>query len=125
MAKGAKPCRPYLATYFILDCDKGEFSTNIDIKNSDICQILRVGDRTIDRVRKKYIEEGYESVLERRVAPELHQKVVGNIEAKLVSLQCSEPFEGFSRWSLRFLANKMVELSYIDCLYGCIAKTVD
>jgi transposase len=98
-----------------LNCDKGEFSSDTDIKNSDICKILRVGERTIDRVKKKFIEEGFESVLERRASPRNYtKKVDGDIEAKLVTLCCSEPPEGFAKWSLRLLADKMVELNYID-----------
>jgi hypothetical protein len=76
---------------------------------------LKVGERTIDRVKKKFIEEGFESVLERRPSVRNYtKKVDGDIEAKLVSLCCSEPPKGFAKWSLRLLADKMVELNYID-----------
>ena len=58
---------------------------------------------------------GFESVLERRTSSQNYtKKVDGDIEAKLVALCCSEPPEGFAKWSLRLLADKMVELSYID-----------
>jgi transposase len=98
-----------------LNCDKGEFSENTEIKNSEICKILRIGERTIDRVKKKFIEEGFESVLDRRPSTQNYtKKVDGDIEAKLVSLCCSEPPDGFAKWSLRLLADKMVELNYID-----------
>jgi transposase len=98
-----------------LNCDKGEFSTNADIRNADICKVLRVGERTIDRVKKKFIEEGFDSVLERRASQQNYtKKVDGDIEAKLVTLCCSEPPEGFAKWSLRLLADKMVELNYVD-----------
>jgi len=48
-----------------LNCDKGEFLENQKITNEEICKILKVGARTIDRVKKKFIEEGFESALER------------------------------------------------------------
>jgi transposase len=97
-----------------LNCDKGEFSENAEIKNSDICKVLKIGERTIDRVKKKFIEEGFESVLDRRPSTQNYtKKVDGDIEAKLVSLCCSEPPDGFAKWSLRLLADKMVELKYI------------
>ncbi len=74
-----------------------------------------IGERTIDRVKKKFIEEGFESVLERRPSSQNYiKKVDGDIEAKLVKLCCSEPPEGFAKWSLRLLADRMVELEYID-----------
>jgi len=113
--KGSHTSQAFRAAYILLNCDKGEFSCNADIKNMDICKILRVGERTIDRVKKKFIEEGFESVLERRVSSQNYtKKADGDLEAKLVSLCCSEPPEGFAKWSLRLLADKMVELSYID-----------
>lgn len=115
ISKGSHTSHAYRAAYILLNCDKGEFSTNIDIKNSDICKILRVGERTIDRVKKKFIEEGFESIMERRTSPQTYtKKVDGDIEAKLVTLCCSEPPEGFAKWSLRLLADKMVELNYVD-----------
>ena len=113
--KGSHTSQAFRSAYILLNCDKGEFSENAEIKNAEICKILKVGERTIDRVKKKFIEEGFESVLERRPSVQNYtKKVDGDIEAKLVSLCCSEPPEGFAKWSLRLLADKMVELNYID-----------
>jgi transposase len=113
--KGSHTSQAFRAAYILLNCDKGEFSENAEIKNSEICKILKVGERTIDRVKKKFIEEGFESVLERRPSVQNYtKKVDGDIEAKLVTLCCSEPPEGFAKWSLRLLADKMVELNYIE-----------
>ena len=113
--KGSHTSQAFRAAYILLNCDKGEFSANTEIKNSEICKILRIGERTIDRVKKKFIEEGFESVLDRRPSTQNYiKKVDGDIEAKLVSLCCSEPPDGFAKWSLRLLADKMVELKYID-----------
>ena len=72
---------------------------------------------TIDRVKKKFIEEGFEATLERRATTRKYEiKVDGDMEAKLVSLCCSEPPKGFARWSLRLLADKMVELNYAESI---------
>ena len=115
ITKGSHTSQAFRSAYILLNCDKGEFSENAEITNAEICKILKVGERTIDRVKKKFIEEGFESVLERRVSPQNYKKKVdGDIEAKLVTLCCSDPPEGFSKWSLRLLADKMVELNYID-----------
>ena len=113
--KGSHTSQAFRAAYILLNCDKGEFSENTKIKNAEICKILKVGERTIDRVKKKFIEEGFESILERRASIQNYtKKVDGDIEAKLVTLCCSEPPDGFAKWSLRLLADKMVELNYID-----------
>jgi len=115
ISKGSHTSQAFRAAYILLNCDKGEFSDNPEIKNSEICKILKIGERTIDRVKKKFIEEGFESVLDRRPSTQKYtKKVDGDIEAKLVSLCCSEPPDGFAKWSLRLLADKMVELNYID-----------
>jgi len=115
ISKGCHTSQAFRSAYILLNCDKGEFSVNKEIINAEICKILRVGERTIDRVKKKFIEEGFESVLERRPSIQNYtKKIDGDIEAKLVTLCCSTPPEGFSKWSLRLLADKMVELKYID-----------
>jgi len=73
--------------------------------------------RTIDRVKKRFIEEDFENVLERKPTSRVYTpKVDGDIEAKLISLCCSEPPKGFAKWSLRLLADKMVELNYIESI---------
>lgn len=113
--KGKHTSQAFRTAYILLNCDKGGFSADKTIKNAEICRILKVGERTIDRVKKKFIEEGFESVLERRPSSRnYNRKVDGETEAKLVKLCCSHPPEGFAKWSLRLLADKMVELEYID-----------
>jgi hypothetical protein len=71
--------------------------------------------KKIDRVKKRFVEDGLEVALfghpkER----EYERKVDGDLEAKLVALSCSEVPDGYSRWSLRLLAGKAVELEYVD-----------
>jgi len=113
--KGSHTSQAFRTAYILLNCDKGDYSTDIDIKNADICKILKVGERTIDRMKKKFIEGGFDSVLERRPSSQMYKrKVDGDLEAKLVTLCCSTPPEGFSKWSLRLLADRMVELNYVD-----------
>ena len=123
--KGIHASQAFRSAYILLNCDKGEYSENTEITNAEICKILKVGERTIDRVKKKFIEEGFDSVLERRASPQNYtKKVDGDIEAKLVTLCCSEPPEGFAKWSLRLLADKMVELNYIDYISHVTVREV-
>jgi len=125
ISKGSHTSQAFRAAYILLNCDKGEFSDNKEITNAEICKILKVGERTIDRVKKKFIEEGFESVLDRRPSPQSYtKKVDGDLEAKLVTLCCSEPPEGFAKWSLRLLADKMVELKYIDYISHVTVREV-
>ena len=113
--KGSHTSQAFRSAHILLNCDKGEFSADKKIKNAEISKILRIGERTIDRVKKKFVEEGFEGVLERRPSSRKYtKKVDGDLEAKLVALCCSEPPEGFAKWSLRLLADQMVELRYVD-----------
>jgi transposase len=70
---------------------------------------------TIARVRQKLVEDGLAAALSRKTAvrpPTL--KVDGEMEARLIALACSAPPEGEARWTLRLLADKMVELEYVE-----------
>ncbi|MGE4585755.1 MAG: helix-turn-helix domain-containing protein [Mangrovibacterium sp.] len=108
-----------------INCDRGEFSSNTEIANAEICKIFKIGERTIDRTKKKFIEEGFERVLDRRPLTQNYtKKVDGDLEAKLVKLCCSEPPEGFSKWSLRLLADQMVELNYVDYISHVTVREV-
>jgi transposase len=123
--KGSHTSQSFRAAYILLNCDKGEFSENPKITNEEICKILKVGSRTIDRVKKKFIEEGFESALERRPSRQTYKKKAdGDLEAKLVTLCCSEPPAGFSKWSLRLLADKMIELEYVDYISHVTVREV-
>lgn len=76
---------------------------------------LDVGTATIERVRRRYVEEGLEAALNRRPPRrEYSRKFDGEQEAHLIALVCSKPPEGYKRWSLRLLADKVVALEYID-----------
>ncbi len=123
--KGSHTSQSYRAAYILLNCDKGEFSGNTKITNEEICRVLKVGARTIDRVKKKFIDEGFESALERRLSTQTYtKKMDGYLESKLVTLCCSEPPEGFSKWSLRLLADKMIELEYVDYISHVTVREV-
>src|SRR5487761_2463199 len=121
--KGSHTSQSYRTAYILLNCDEGKYSQKVT--NEQICQVLRIGMRTIDRVKKRFIEDGIEAVLERRSTSRIYEpKVDGDVEAKLVSLCCSEPPKGYAKWSLRLLAGKMVELHYVDKISHVTVRNV-
>jgi transposase len=72
---------------------------------------------TIARVRQRLVEQGLEAALARKKAARPPtRKVDGEMEARLIALACSTPPEGEARWTLRLLADTMVELEYADTL---------
>lgn len=68
-------------------------------------------------MKKRFVEEGFDAALGKRKADRVYEKKVdGDFEAHLIALSCSDPPTGFARWSLRMLADKVVELNYIDSI---------
>ena len=121
--KGSHTSQTFRTAYILLNCDEGDYSEKVP--NKQISKVLKVGMRTIDRVKKKFIEEGFESVLERRPTRRIYEtKLDGDVEAKLVTLCCSEPPKGFAKWSLRLLADKMVELNYVESISHVTVRSV-
>ena len=114
--KGKHTSQTYRNAYILLNTDKGEFSMS-SVTNAEISKFLKVGMRTIDRVKKRFVEEGFQACLQRKPTTRIYDKKVdGDAEAHLISLACSEPPAGFSKWSLRLLANQMVSLNYIESI---------
>ena len=78
-------------------------------------RVLNISMRKIDRVKERFVTEGLEVALTGRGRNRIYpKKVESDFEAHLIALSCTEPPEGFSRWTLRLLADKVVELEYID-----------
>ena len=102
--KGSHTSQTFRVAYILLNCDEGKYSDKVT--NEQLSKVLKIGMRTIDRVKKRFVEEGLEEVLERRATSRVYEKKMdGDVEAKLVTLCCSEPPKGFAKWSLRLLAD--------------------
>ena len=84
----------------------------------EIAQLLHVNQQTVHTIRRKYAEKGLDAALGRkkREIPPITPKITGEIEARIIALSCSDPPTGRSKWSLRLLADKSVELQYIESI---------
>ena len=115
-SKGKHRSQKILNTLILLGCDEGEYQIKRST-NEEISRILNISMRKIDRVKKRFVEEGLDIALNGRKGSRVYDKKVdGDFEAHLVALSCSEAPEGFARWSLRLLADRVVELGYIDSI---------
>lgn len=115
-SKGKHKSQKIINALILLNCDEGEFQ-NSSATNKEIAKILKISMRKIDRVKKRFVEEGFEITLNGRKSNRTYEKKAdGDFEAHLVALSCSKPPKGFSRWSLRLLADKVVELQYINSI---------
>ena len=114
--RGNHRSQKVLNAIILLNCDEGEYQTNRST-NKKICDVLKVGMRRIDRLKKRFVEEGLHIALDGHKGQRVYaRKADGDFEAHLVALSCSEPPKGFSNWSLRLLSDKVVELKYVDSI---------
>jgi transposase len=113
IASGTAPARKLTHARILLKADESTEGTGwVDEK---VAEAVEVSQPTVSRVRKQYFEEGLEAALNRR-PPNRHyqRKLDGEQEARLLALACSEPPKGQARWSLRLLADKLVELEIVE-----------
>jgi DNA-binding transcriptional ArsR family regulator len=124
IAAGTAPARKLTHARILLKADQSpEGPAWVD---EQVAEAVETSQPTISRVRKQYFEEGLEAALNRRPPNrEYHRKLDGQQEARLVALACSKPPEGQARWSLRLLAERMVELDVVDDLsYQTVRRTL-
>lgn len=124
--RGKKSSRKVIHALILLNSDQGEFAESPKQTNKSIADFLQIGESTVERVKKRFVNESLEAALEDKPSNrEYKHKVDGDLEARLIALSCSEPPEGFARWSLRMLADKVVELEYIDSIsHETISRTL-
>jgi hypothetical protein len=98
--------------YILLKADRTSGWTNIDIAGA-----YEVSTKKVEQLKKRFVEEGFEAALYRKSVTNAHRrKMTGDEEAHLIALYCSQAPEGQERWTLRMLADKMVELDLIDSI---------
>jgi transposase len=85
--------------------------------NTDIAAAYAVSTKKVEQLKKRFVEEGFEAVLYRKAVTNAHcRKITGDAEAHLIALCCSQAPEGHERWTLRMLADKMVELDIVEAV---------
>jgi len=124
LAAGSAPARQISHARILLKADRGPAGPGW--QDSAIADAVETSRATVARVRQRLAEEGLEAALNRR-APrrEYRRKLDGAQEAQLIALVCGAPPEGQSRWTLRLLADRLVELELVDQLsYKTVRRTL-
>ena len=113
LAAGTASARKLTHARILLKADQGPEGPGwVD---QAIAEAVEVSQPTVFRVRKQYLEEGLEAALNRRPPTrEYVRKLDGVQEAHLIALACAKPPSGQARWSLRLLADKLVELEIVE-----------
>lgn len=114
--RGRHRSQKVLNALILLKCDEGSFQDR-KLTNQAIADVLPVSMRKIDRIKRRFVEQGLETALDKRKAERTYRrKADGDFEAHLIALSCGKPPPGHARWSLRLLADRMVELQYVDAI---------
>ncbi len=107
ISSGKGAARRLAHARILLKADQG-------LPDRQIASEVDVGHATVERVRRRFVEEGLEASLDpHRPEKARPRKIDGEVEAHLIALACSAPPEGADRWTLRHLADKLVELEYL------------
>ncbi|MCA1835115.1 MAG: helix-turn-helix domain-containing protein [Actinobacteria bacterium] len=113
LSKGKAAARTLTHARILLKADEGVAGPRLS--DEAIAEILDVNRSTVERVRIRCVEEGFEAALRPRPSRQVHpRKLDGVQEAHLVTLACSPAPNGRGRWTLRLLADKLVELEIVD-----------
>ena len=89
-----------------------------DEKKSDthIIKALNVARNTVRAIRFRYAKEGLEAAINEQSRPGAPKKFTGREKAKITAIACSKPPHGHSRWTIRLLADKVIELDIVDSI---------
>jgi transposase len=124
LSKGKAAARTLMHARILLKADEGVAGPRLS--DDQIAEAVEVNRSTVERVRMRCVEEGVEAALRPRPSRQLHpRKLDGVQEAHLVALACSPAPKGRNRWSLRLLADKLVELEVVDDVsYETVRRTL-
>jgi transposase len=114
LSGGKESARSQMHARILLKTDQGEQGPAWT--DQQLAQALDIGTATVERVRRRFVEGGLLDALVRRPQPErpAQRKMDGELEAQLVALACSQTEGGQQRWTMRLLADKLVQLGYVD-----------
>ena len=112
--RGKTHARRFIHARALLLCDAGADGPAWNV--ADVAEALGVTSRTIEHLKKRFVEDGLEAALERKPREKPPREVIfdGAFEARLIALACSDAPEGRRRWTVRLLADKAVELKFAE-----------
>ncbi len=114
VVKGKHRSQKILNALILLNCDEAVEKSRT-LREQDIADVLHVSAMKVHRIKQRFVDEGLDVALNGHKGRRTYErKADGGLEAHLVALSCSAPPQGHVRWSLRLLADRLVELEYVD-----------
>ena len=126
ISSGSAPARKLNRARILLKVDVGEHAEAEALIDREIAQMLETSTATVQRARERFYEGGLQAALERSKPDRVYKRSLeGRAEAHLIALACSEPPQGRDRWSFRLLADKAVELGFVESIsHETVRKTL-
>ena len=123
VTKGTSSARKILRANILLASDK---RSDKYMTVAEIAEAYHTTSTTVQAVRTSYCENGLAGTINRkkRETPPVPTKVTGEVEAHIIALACSDPPEGYSKWTLRLLADKTVGLGYVESISHVTVSSV-
>ncbi len=116
--KGMVKARKFKRAMILLKANEG-------LSDPQIMDAVQVSRPTVERIRKRYVEGGLEKALNEDPRPGQRRKLDGRGEAFLIATACSDAPEGHDHWTLRLLADRLVELAIVDSVsYETVRRTL-
>ena len=122
---GSAPARTQTRARLLLHTDRSQGQA---LPDAAVAAAVLCSQGTVGNVRRRFAAEGLEAALRDRPLPGAKPKITGAVEAHLITLCCSDPPEGAARWTLRLLADRLVELGLLESItpaavHGRLKKT--
>jgi transposase len=126
ISSGSAPARKLNRARILLKTDIGNHAEAQALSDRQIAQMLDTSIATVQRARERFYEGGLQAALERSKPDRVYKRSLeGRAEAHLIALACSEPPQGRDRWSFRLLADKAVELGFVESIsHETVRKTL-
>ena len=116
--KGTVKARKFKRAMILLKANEG-------LSDPQIMEAVEVSRPTVERIRKRYVEGGLGKALNEDPRPGQRRKLDGRGEAFLIATACSDAPEGHNHWTLRLLADRIVELGVVESIsYETVRRTL-
>ena len=116
--KGEVKARKMKRAMILLKADEG-------LSDPQIMAAISVSRPTVERIRKRFVEGGLERALNEDARPGQKRKLDGRGEAQLIAVACSQAPDGHDHWTLRLLADKLVQLEVVENIsYETVRRTL-
>lgn len=115
ISKGSASAKMIMHANVLLEADEGVGKKK---KEQEIAKQFRVNKQTVHTIRRTYATKGLAAAIGRkqRDSPPVIPKITGDVEARIIAISCGTPPEGFDKWTVRLLADKVIELQIINSI---------